>query len=239
VSERYADQLAVPDWDDAAQARLATANVFVVGAGARGSIAAGYLTAAGAAHLNIVDGDQVALQDLNRQLLHFTPDVAANKSESVRAKLALINLDVHVDPFPANVDENNVGFILEGADLVVDCTNDYATSGLINDQCVKDGRPLIVGGTDGWRGSLMTVLPGVTSCLRCAEPDGFDTPPPMEPSLGPIAGTVGSLQALEALKVLGQIGEPRTDVVSILDGRTLAWTHEPVERRPDCICAGG
>jgi adenylyltransferase/sulfurtransferase len=239
VTERYEAQLAVPDWDDAAQERLAAASVFVVGAGARGSVAAGYLTAAGVAHLSVVDGDQVALQDLNRQLLHFTPDVTANKSESVRAKLALINLEVHVDPFPANVDENNVEFILEGADLVVDCTNDYATSRLINDQCVKDGRTFILGGTDGWRGSMMTVIPGTTSCLRCTEPEGFELPPPMEPALGPIAGTIGSMQALEAMKILGQIGEPRTDVISILNGQDLTWEHPPVPRRADCSCAGG
>jgi adenylyltransferase/sulfurtransferase len=239
MSERYEDQLRAPEWDDAAQERLAASNVFVVGGGARGSVAAGYLTAAGIGHLSIVDGDQVALQDLNRQVLHFTPDVTANKSESVRAKLALINLEVHVDPFPANIDESNVALILDDADLVLDCSNVYETSRLLNDHCVKAGIPVVLGSADGWRGSLMTVLPGKSGCLRCAEPDDFEVPPPMEASLGPIAGTIGSLQALEALKIIGQIGEPRVDVVSILDGRDLTWDHQTAPRMADCICAPG
>lgn len=237
MSERYETQLAVPDWDAAAQRRLSAANVFVVGAGARGGVAAGYLTAAGVGHLSIVDGDQITLQDLNRQLLHYTPDVTVNKSESVRAKLALINIEVHVDPFPAQVDAANVGFIFEGADLIVDCSNDYSTTQLINDNCLAKRIPLVTGSTDGWRGSLMTVLPGESSCLRCAESDGFEIPEPTQAALGPIAGTIGSLQALEALKIIGQVGAPRTGSLSILDARDLSWTHALVRRSPDCSCA--
>jgi molybdopterin/thiamine biosynthesis adenylyltransferase len=236
VTERYDAQIAVEGWGDAAQARLAAANVLIVGAGARGCAAAGYMAAAGVGRIGVVDGDQVALAELHRQLLHFTPDVTANKAESVRAKLALINDEVHVDPFPANVDERNAEMILEGADCVVDCTNARDASLLINDGCAAAGRPVVFGGTDGWRGWLMAVVPGESACLRCA-----DAPLDAEvsPALGPVAGAIGSLQALEALKALSGAAPSAAGVLLRLDGRGLGWVREPVARRPDCICARG
>jgi adenylyltransferase/sulfurtransferase len=239
VSERFSAQLDVPGWDDVAQARLTASTVFVIGAGARGGVVAGYLAASGVGHLNLVDGDDLSLSELNRQLLHFTPDVTANKSESVRAKIALLNPEVHVDPFPADLDESNLEMILEAAEFVVDCANDYATSRLINDHCVQKGIRAVLGGTSGWQGSLLTVLPGESGCLRCAEPEGFEAPGDPKPSLGPVSGAIGSLQALEMLKIVSGIGKTSAGAIKLLDARDLTWSDQPVQRMADCICARG
>jgi molybdopterin/thiamine biosynthesis adenylyltransferase len=241
--ERYGAQLAVEGFDELAQARLQRASVHVVGAGARGCIAAAYLAAAGVGHIAVIDGAQVTTDQLYRQLLHFTPDVTANKAESLRAKLALTNPEVHVDPFPANVDASNAEMILLGADCVLDCTNDRATSRLLNASCVKAGLPAIFGWADGWRGSLFSVLPGRSACLQCAEPVGTGPQDGVEAqfaaALGPVAGTIGSMQALEALKIVSGAGKPHSDGILLLDGRDLTCRTEAVSRRPDCICASG
>ncbi|MGH2906145.1 MAG: HesA/MoeB/ThiF family protein [Solirubrobacterales bacterium] len=233
MSERYAAQGQIAGWGEAAQQRLREAHVFVVGAGARGCVVAGLLAAAGAGKLSVVDGSQVALESLTRQLLHFTPDVNANRAESVRAKLALQNPDAHVDAFPADVDAQNVAMILQGASCVVDCANDFSVSRLINDHCVEAGVPYVFGATDGWNGALLSVGAKAPNCLRCVEQVANSA------ALGPVAATIGSLQALEAMKFVGGVGEPRESALLRLTGDDLSIATEPLTCSPDCICARG
>ena len=120
--ERYSRQLVLPEWSEAAQLALREASVLVIGAGALGSPVALYLAGAGVGRLGIVDADVVELSNLHRQLLHFTPDVGVPKAESAAAKLGFLNPEVVVEPYQVRVDETNAAGLVEGQDLVVDCS---------------------------------------------------------------------------------------------------------------------
>jgi molybdopterin/thiamine biosynthesis adenylyltransferase len=240
--ERYSRQLVLPEWSGAAQERLKAASVMIVGAGALGSPVGHYLAAAGVGRIGVVDHDAVELSNLNRQPLHFTPDVSLLKADSAQVKLGALNTDVIVEAYPARVDEQNAGAIVMGADLVVDCSDSFATRYVINDACCAYGVPLVEGGVLGFAGLVLSILPGRTACYRCAFP--VEPPPGSVPScreagvLGAMAGVVGSLQALEALKLLTGVGDPLTDRILQVDGATMEFILVGTERQPDCpACA--
>ena len=236
--ERYSRQLVLPEWSGAAQERLREASAVVVGAGSLGSPAATYLAAAGVGRLGIVDSDDVELSNLHRQPLHFTPDVGAHKAESAAQKLRALNPGVLVEAFPARLEEANAEAILVGADVAVDASDSFPTRYAVNDACCSLGVPLVEGGVLGFEGLVLSVVPGVTACYRCAFPD----PPPegAVPScreagvLGATAGIVGAVQALEALKLLTGVGEALTDTILRLDALTMEWTRVATSRREDC-----
>jgi molybdopterin/thiamine biosynthesis adenylyltransferase len=238
--ERYARQLVLPEWTGAVQERLNSATAIVIGAGALGSPAATYLASAGVGRIGVVDGDWVELSNLQRQPLHFTPDIEAQKSESAAQKLGVLNSEITVEPYPVEVDEDNVAAIVMGADVVLDCTDSFDTRYLINDACCAQRVPLIEAGALGFGGMLLAIRPGETACYRCA----FPTAPADAPScaeagmLGAVSGVIGSLQALEALKLLTGVGVTPGDVIVQFDGLTLQQTLVRTIRRPDCSACG-
>ena len=240
--ERYSRQLVLPEWSGAAQERLKEANVIVVGAGALGSPAATYLAAAGVGHIGVVDSDAVELSNLHRQPLHFTPDVGLGKAANAVVKLSALNPEVQVDPYPARLEEMNAEPIVMGADLVVDCSDSFETRYLVNDACCAQGVDLVEAGVLGFGGLVMSIRPGESACYRCAFPT--EPPPGSVPScreagvLGAMAGIVGSIQALEGLKLLTGVGEPLLDALLQIYGADMAFTRVATERRPDCpACA--
>jgi molybdopterin-synthase adenylyltransferase len=240
--ERYSRQLVLPEWSGAAQARLRQARVMVVGAGALGSPVLAYLVGAGVGKVGVVDYDVVELSNLPRQPLHFTPDLGANKAESAMAKLNLMNPTVLLEPYPARLGRMNAEAMLMGADVVLDCTDTFATRYLVNDACCTLGIALVEAGVLGFDGLTMTIRPGRSACYRCAfpvEPDEGAVPTCSQAGvLGPVAGIVGSLQALEALKLLAEVGEPLLDRIVQIDGRTFEHTLVSTSRRADCpACA--
>jgi molybdopterin-synthase adenylyltransferase len=238
--ERYSRQLVLPEWSEAAQQRLGAASVLVVGAGALGSPVAMYLAGAGVGRLGIVDADDVELSNLHRQLLHFTPDLGLPKAHSAAAKLGFLNPEVAVEPYQVRLDAGNAAGLLEGADLVVDCSDSFETRYAVNAACCAARIPLVEAGVLGTSGLVMGIRPGETACYRCA----FPAPPPEAPScatagvLGPAAGVVGSLQALEALKLLTGVGEPLLDAFLQVDLALLTFLRVNVERRADCPDCG-
>jgi adenylyltransferase/sulfurtransferase len=239
--ERYSRQLVLPEWSGAVQERLSEASAVVVGAGALGSPAATYLVAAGVGRVGVVDGDWVEISNLQRQFLHYTPDIEAQKAESAAQKLGVLNTEVTVEPYPVEVDADNAEALVMGADVVVDCTDSFETRYLVNDACCAQRVPLVEGGALGFGGMVMAIRPGETACYRCA----FPTAPPDAPScrdagiLGAVAGVVGSLQALEALKLLTGLGTTPGDVIVQFDGLSLTQTLVRTSRRADCsACAG-
>jgi adenylyltransferase/sulfurtransferase len=238
--ERYARQLVLPEWSGALQERLSRATAVVIGAGALGSPAAAYLAAAGVGRLGVVDGDWVEISNLQRQFLHFTPDLDAQKSESAAQKLGLLNTEITVEPYPVEVDADNAEAIVAGADVVLDCTDSFETRYLVNDACCAQRVPLVEAGALGFGGMVMAIRPGETACYRCA----FPTAPANAPTcrdagmLGAVAGVIGSLQALEALKLLTGVGQPPGDRILQFDGLTLQQTLVHTSRRADCsACA--
>jgi molybdopterin/thiamine biosynthesis adenylyltransferase len=238
--ERYSRQLVLPEWSGEAQERLRDASAMVIGLGALGSPVAAYLVGAGVGRVGIVDGDDVELSNLPRQPLHFTSDVGTNKALSAAAKLSLLNPTVLVEPYPARLGRMNAEMMLDGADVVVDCSDTFATRYVVNEACCILGIPLVEAGVVGFDGLTMTIKPGTSACYRCA----FPTEPAEAPScaeagvLGPVAGIVGSIQALEALKLLSGVGDPLIDKIVQVDGHTLEHTIVSTSKRGDCpACA--
>jgi adenylyltransferase/sulfurtransferase len=238
--ERYSRQLVLPEWSGAAQESLRGASVIVVGAGALGSPVATYLAAAGVGHIGVVDHDAVELSNLHRQPLHFTPDLGLPKASNAVVKLSALNPEVQVDQYPVRLDEANAEPIVMGASVVVDCSDSFETRYVVNDACCAQGVPLVEAGVLGFSGLVMSIRPGESACYRCA----FPTQPVNAPScrdagvLGAMAGIVGSIQALEAIKLLAGVGEPLLDTILQIDGATLEFTRVSTERDPDCrACA--
>lgn len=238
--ERYARQLVLPEWTGEVQERLKRSTAIVIGAGALGSPAATYLAAAGVGRIGVVDGDWVELSNLQRQPLHYTPDVETQKAESAAQKLGVLNTDISVEPYPVEVDADNAAAIVTGADVVLDCTDSFATRYLINEACCAERVALVEAGALGFGGMVFAIRPGETACYRCA----FPTAPANAPScaevgmLGAVAGVIGSVQALEALKLLSGVGTPPGDTILQFDGLTLQQTLVRTSRRPDCTaCA--
>jgi molybdopterin-synthase adenylyltransferase len=240
--ERYSRQLVLPEWSGVAQERLSAASVMLIGAGALGSPVGQYLAAAGVGRLGVVDDDAVELSNLNRQPLHFTPDISLMKAENAKVKLSALNEDMVVESYPARLDATNAEALVLGADAVVDCSDSFETRYTVNAACCANRIPLVEAGVLGFAGLVMSILPGRSACYRCAfpvEPPAGSVPSCREAGvLGALAGIVGSIQALEALKLLTGVGEPLLDRILQIEGATLTFTTVTTERQPDCpACA--
>lgn len=241
--DRYSRQSRFWAVGPAGQARLAAARVAVVGCGALGSVAVDLMARGGVGEIVVIDRDFVELSNLQRQVLFDEADAAAGLPKAVAAARAVgrINSQVKVRPVVADVTPANVEALLDGAMVVLDGTDNFETRYLVNDACVKHGRPWIYGGAIGATGMAMAILPGETPCLRCVFP--ADQPAAALATcetagvLGAIVTVVAAVQWTEAVKVL--VGD-REHL-----GRGLAtfdlWSNEYLQaggfaRRPDCPC---
>ncbi len=241
--ERYGRQLIVEEVGIEGQLRLKRASVQVIGAGALGAQAAGYLVAAGVGRVGIVDPDEVELSNLQRQLLFFPPDMGCNKAESIVEKLSLLNQDVIVESYPARLDEKNAEALIAGADVVVDCSDNFDTRYATNEACVKEGITLIESGVSGLTGLVTTIVPGESACYLCMFPNRPDADEEEDCEqagiVGPVAGAIGSLQALEAIKVIVGAGETLAGKVLQINGLDMTVTTVRVEKRKDCAACDG
>ena len=236
--ERYSRQLLMDDWGGQTQERVRGSRAIVVGTGALGSPVATYLAAAGVGTIGLVDHDTVELSNLHRQPLFFTPDVGAPKAELAAAKLGLLNSEVAFEPYPVELTAQNAEAIVMGADVVVDCTDSFEARYVINDACCAQGVALVEAAVVGFEGQLLSIRPGRSACYRCV----FPTIPPPESRrgcreagvLGAMAGVVGSLQALEALKLLSGVGTPLLDRLLRIDGLTGEQTMVATSRSAGC-----
>lgn len=239
---RYSRQIILNEIGHEGQQKLLQSKVLVVGAGGLGSPVLYYLAAAGIGTLGIADFDVVGLSNLQRQILHFTVDLGRKKTESAADKLSQLNPELRIDQFPERITAENIAEIIENYDLVIDAPDNFSTRFLVNDCCYFLKKPLIEGAVLGFEGILMTILPGQSPCYRCLYPDPPEeelVPPCGEAGiLGMIAGTIGSLQALEAIKVLLGIGEPLTGRIITFDGLNANFREIPWPKRSSCpLCS--
>lgn len=240
--KRYARHLDLPGFGAHAQERLRAGRAMVVGCGGLGSPALYYLAAAGVGLLGLVDSDKVDISNLQRQILHATPDIGRPKVDSAVARLRALNPHVRLSPHEEHLSADNARELFAPYDVVLDCTDNFAAKYLINDVCVALKKPFIHASISGFCGQLLTVLPGKSACLRCL----FPAPPPLaapeaSPSAGPlgaIPGVLGSLQAVEAIKFLAGIGAQLTDVLLTYDGLEVEFRPIHAKRNPDCPACG-
>ena len=206
--DRYIRQMRYPPFGDEGQRRLVQSRALICGCGALGSVLANTLARAGVGHLRIVDRDFLELNNLQRQVLYDEDDVADQLPKAIAAskKLRKINSSIEVEPIVADVDYTNVERLADGANILVDGTDNFETRYLLNDVAVKHGLPWVYGGCIGAEGQTMTIIPNETACLRClmAEAPPPGTAPTCDTAgiLGPIVNVVASLQAIEVIKIL-------------------------------------
>jgi len=234
--ERYQRQVMLPGWGEKAQAALKRASVFIAGAGGLGSPLAMYLAAAGVGTLRICDSGRVDLSNLNRQLLHTARDVNRPKTRSAFRSLRRINPHVRIVPLPALIDERSVASLVGESTLIVDCLDNFATRLVLNAHAVARGLPLIHAGVTGYCGQITFLHPPATACLACLVPEA--PPPATFPILGPTAGLLGSLEALEALKFLTGDGPLLTGRLLFCDGSAMQFQEVAIERDPRCPVCG-
>ena len=238
---RYNRHLILEGFGVEAQSRLLHAKVLLVGAGGLGSPVALYLAAAGVGTIGVVDGDTVSITNLQRQVLHSTPDVGRPKVDVAKERIQAINPNVKVDTYETYLSETNAMELIKPYDFVIDGTDNFATKYLVNDACVMQGKAFTMGGISKYSGQLMTHVPG-SACYRCLFPE-----PPAKQDvetcamvgvLGSIAGMLGTVQATECIKYLAGVGQLLTNSMLTFDALSMQWQRFDFNQRPSCELCG-
>jgi len=239
---RYSRHIALPEIGFAGQRRLKESRVLCVGAGGLGSPLALYLAAAGVGTLGIVDFDRVDLSNLQRQLLHGTSDVGRSKLDSAESRLRDVNPHVRVEKIETRLSSADALRIVSEWDVVVDGTDNFPTRYLVNDACVLSGKPNVYGSVFRWEGQASVFATEGGPCYRCL----FREPPPpgLVPNcaeggvVGVLPGIIGSIQALETIKLLLGAGTTLAGRLLIFDALGLEWREVTLRRNPACPICG-
>ncbi len=239
--KRYSRHIIMGDVGSVGQRKLMQAKALIIGAGGLGSPAAVYLSLAGVGTVGLVDFDVVELSNLQRQILHHTPDVGRPKLESARDNIHAYNPDVNVVLHEVRLESDNAMDIISQYDLVVNGADNFATRYLVNDACYLLNKPLVDGSILIFDGQATVFLPG-QGCYRCL----FPSPPPpgMVPNcaeagvLGALTGLVGSIQATEALKHFLGIGDSLSSRLLLIDALSMNFREVKLKRNPNCPLCG-
>ena len=236
--ERYDRQIRLPALGEEGQRRLKGAKVVVVGAGGLGSPCSIYLAVAGVGHIVIYDSDVVELSNLNRQILHGDEDIGRPKAVSAREKLQRLNGAISIETRMERLDEANVDEAIRDADVVVDCLDNFATRYLLNEACIRLGKPLVHATIYGLEGHLTTIIPGKTPCLVCLY--GPERPPEIKPFpvIGVTPGVIGTLEALEAIKLITGMGRTLAGRFLRFDGEEMTFEIFEIRRKSNCPACG-
>ncbi|MDP3834357.1 MAG: HesA/MoeB/ThiF family protein [Hydrogenophaga sp.] len=240
---RYSRHILLNEIGVEGQEALLASHALVIGAGGLGSPVALYLGSAGVGRITVVDHDVVDETNLQRQIAHNLARVGRPKAESIREAIAAINPDVQVTPVVQRADEALLDTLIAQADVVLDCTDNFATRHAINRACVKHRRPLVSGAAirmDGQLSVFDTRSPG-NPCYACVFPETAGLEETRCATMGvfaPLVGIVGSMQAAEALKLLTGLGSRLTGQLLMLDGRDLAFHQITVPQNPQCAVCG-
>jgi adenylyltransferase/sulfurtransferase len=239
--QRYSRHIIMPQVGSAGQRKLLDASVLLIGAGGLGSPLGMYLAAAGVGKLGIVDFDTVDITNLHRQLLHSTEDIGRPKVDSAEDTIRSINPGVEVVKLPLHLDSSNVMEVFEDYDIVVDGTDNFPTRYMINDAAVLAGKPVVHGSIFIFEGQATTFLPG-QGCYRCLYP--APPPPGMVPScseagvLGVLPGIIGSIMAIEAIKIILGLGTTLVNRLLMFDALDMDFRKVRIRRDPDCPICG-
>jgi len=240
---RYSRHILLPQIGIEGQEKLRAARVLVLGAGGLGSPAALYLASAGIGTLALADGDTVDLTNLQRQILHRTAAIGQPKVVSGVATLAALNLECHVIPLQERLADDRLSEEVAAADVVLDCSDNFATRHAVNRACVTYGRPLVSGAAIRFDGqvAVFDVRQADAPCYHCLFPEAEDVEEVRCATMGvfaPITGIIGAVQAAEALKLLIGCGEPLAGRLLLLDGLAMEWRSIAVPRDPACPVCG-
>ncbi len=222
----------MPGWGQKGQERLAGARVFLAGVGGLGCAAGVYLATAGVGRMDVCDADAVERSNLNRQFLYTPRDVGRPKAELARDRLAALNPSIEVSALVTEIDHATAPELIAGADIVLDCLDNLETRFALNRACIAARVPMVYAAAADWTGYLSFLKPPETPCLECFV---TRTPPPVEPAIpGCTPGTLGALQAMEALKYLTGIGNVFAGKLLVMDGAEPRFDVVAVDRDPSC-----
>ncbi|ADU21420.1 HesA/MoeB/ThiF family protein [Ruminococcus albus] len=241
--ERYSRHITLKEIGVRGQKKLLSSRILIIGAGGLGSPAAMYLAAAGVGTIGIADSDKVELSNLQRQIIHTTEDIGKSKAASAEDTINALNPDVTVNTYEIRVNSTNILDLIKDYDFIIDGTDNFAAKFLINDACVLAKKPFSHAGILRFTGQLMTCVPDKSPCYRCI----FEAPPPKDtvPTcreagvIGAMAGIIGTMQALEAIKYITGQGELLTGFMLTFDGLKNEWRKIKLpERVKHCAVCG-
>ena len=239
---RYSRHILLDEIGIEGQERILASRVLMVGVGGLGSAAALYLACAGVGHLTVVDHDSVDLTNLQRQIAHTTQRVGQSKARSVQAAIAGLNPEVVVTPVELRADAALLEALLAQHDVVLDCSDNFATRHAINAASVSQCKPLVSGAAIRFDGQITVYDPrdDASPCYACLFPPEADFEETQCATMGvfaPLVGIIGTMQAAEALKLISGAAPALSGRLLMLDGRAMAWTEVRLPRNPSCpVC---
>ncbi|UZD54258.1 HesA/MoeB/ThiF family protein [Caldimonas aquatica] len=241
---RYSRHLLLDEVGVEGQERFLAAHALVIGAGGLGSPTALYLATAGVGRLTIVDDDRVDLTNLQRQIIHDMSSLGEPKARSAARRVAALNPEVHVEPVCAHADARLLDELVAGADVVLDCCDNFATRHAVNVACVRHRRPLVSGAAIRFDGQIAVydTRDEASPCYACIFPPDQEFEEVRCATMGvfaPLVGIVGAVQAAEALKLLAGVGTSLAGRLQMLDARTMEWNEIRLPRQPGCPVCGG
>ncbi len=240
---RYSRHILLNEFGLEAQQCLGSSHALVVGAGGLGSAALMYLTSAGVGHISIADGDIVDLTNLQRQIVHREDTVGMNKALSAQRQLRSINSTITLDAIQERLSGSALESAVSKADIVLDCSDNFATRHEINRACVRYQKPLVSGAGIRFDGQITSfdLRLGDSPCYHCLfpdQPDGEEERCAIMGVFAPLVGIIGTMQAAEAIRLLSSIGEPLIGRMLMLDGKSLNWQTVRFRRDEHCaVCA--
>lgn len=239
---RYSRQIMLPAIDVEGQSKLLSSTVLIIGMGGLGSPVAMYLASAGVGKLILCDDDKVDLSNLQRQIVHHTADIGIAKTQSARKTLLALNPDISVETLEKRLSREELIEQIKSCDVVVDASDNFETRFLLNEVCFKLRKPLVSGAAIRMEGQV-TVFSNKSPqapCYRCLYRDQGELAESCSESgvLSPIVGIIGSIQALETLKILANVGETLNGRLLIIDGSTMECREIRLKKDPECpICS--
>jgi len=239
---RYSRQMMLPEIDAEGQQRLASARVLIIGLGGLGSAASAYLAAAGVGHLVLVDFDRVDLSNLQRQIVHSTPDIGKLKVDSAREYLAALNPDIRISMIDHRLDDDALEREVLAADVVIDASDNFNTRFANNAVCVKTKTPLVSGAAIRFEAQVSVFNPAnpASPCYRCLYGDEaqVDQTCTANGVIAPLLGIIGSIQACEAMKLIMGIGKTLEGRLLLFDAMNMEWHTAKLPKDPHCPVCG-
>ncbi len=240
---RYSRHILLQELGPDAQERFEQAHALIIGMGGLGAPAAQFLAAAGVGTLTLCDADRVDLTNLQRQILYATADIGALKVDAAAQRLAAVNPEIRIERIAARVDATALVNLVAAADVVLDCSDNFATRHAVNAACVRAGKPLVSGAAIRFDGqvAVFDTADAASPCYHCLFGEGQELEETRCATMGvfaPLVGIVGAMQAAEALKLLAQVGTSLAGRLLLLDALSMQWRELRVPRDPACpVCA--
>jgi molybdopterin/thiamine biosynthesis adenylyltransferase len=239
---RYSRQIMLPEIDAGGQLKLANAKVVIFGLGGLGSSASIYLAAAGVGHMVLIDFDTVDLSNLQRQILHSTNDIGKPKTESAKEHLLSLNPDVKLTLVERKLGGVEINEIIKNVDVVIDATDNFTSRFMINEACVKSKIPLVSGAAIRFEAQVCVFdsRDDTSPCYRCLYGEGENTDETCTANgvISPLLGIIGSIQAIETMKLIMGIGETLKGKLLLFDAMSMDWHQATLSRDPGCTVCG-